>query len=94
MVSQKAQTIAELLVKEFISHYSVPLIIHIDQGWKCELEFFAEVCKLLDITKTRTSHTTLSQMAWSNTSTEPWRTCCESFEITTRGTGISTFQCS
>ena len=55
MVNQEAQTIVELLVKEFISHFGVPLIIHTDQGWKCELELFAERCKLLNITKTRTT---------------------------------------
>ena len=32
MVSQEAQTIVELLVKEFISHYGVPLIITLIRG--------------------------------------------------------------
>ena len=55
MVNQEAGTIAELLVQEFISRFGMPLIIHTDQGRNFESALFAEMCKLLDIQKTRTT---------------------------------------
>ena len=53
MANQKAQTVANLLVHEFISRFGVPLLIHSDLERNFESAVFAEICKLLDITKTR-----------------------------------------
>ena len=51
----EATTVAELLVREFICRFGVPLLIHSEQGRNFESELFAEMCRLLDIKKTRTT---------------------------------------
>ena len=55
MPNQEATTVAELLVKQFICRFGVPLLIHSDQGRNFESELFAEMCRLLGIKKTRTT---------------------------------------
>ena len=50
-----AKTVAEKLVFEFFSRFGVPLDLHSDQGRNYESTLFKEVCKLLDINKTRSS---------------------------------------
>ncbi|CAG2199591.1 unnamed protein product [Mytilus edulis] len=52
---QNADIIAEKLVQEFIARFGAPLEIHTDQGRNFESQLFAEVCKLLEISKTRTT---------------------------------------
>ena len=49
-----AQTVARVLVEQWICRYGVPGVIHSDQGRDFESNLFAEVCRLLDIEKTRT----------------------------------------
>ena len=55
MSEQSAVIIAHLLVTEVISRFGVPLQIHTDQGRNFESVLFKEVCRLLDIEKTRTT---------------------------------------
>ena len=55
MPEQSAETVAYLLVIEVISSFGVPLQIHTDQGRNVESGLFKEVCRLLDIEKTRTA---------------------------------------
>ena len=52
---QSAETVAEMLVSEFICRFSVPRQLHSDQGTNCESRVMTEVCELLDIEKTRTT---------------------------------------
>ena len=52
---QNAEMIADKLVNEFISRFGVPLEVHTDQGRHFDGKFFAEICKLLETTKTRTT---------------------------------------
>ena len=52
---QEAITVAEILVKEVVSRYGVPLVLHSDQGRNFESNVFAEMCRLLGIQKTRTT---------------------------------------
>ena len=52
---QTAQTVADILVTQWVCRYGVPLVIHTDQGRNYESLLFKEMCKLLDISKTRTS---------------------------------------
>jgi hypothetical protein len=52
---QQAETVARKLVHDFISRFGVPLQIHSDQGRNFESSLFAEVCNLLQITKTRST---------------------------------------
>ena len=54
MPEQSAETVAHLLVTEVIFRFGVPLQIHTDQGRNVESVLFKEVCRLLDIEKTRT----------------------------------------
>ena len=53
--NQEAETVAEKLVSEFVCRFGVPRELHSDQGTNFESKVVAEVCKLLDIEKTRTS---------------------------------------
>ena len=59
ILNQEATTVAEKLVSEFICRFGVPRQLHSDQGTNLELtnesKVFAEVCRLLDIEKTRTT---------------------------------------
>ena len=53
--NQEAATVAEVLVKEFVARFGVPLMLHSDQGRNFESVVFSEMCGLLGITKTRTN---------------------------------------
>ena len=53
--NQEATTVAEVLVKELVCHFGVPLYIHSDQGRNFESAVFGEMCNLLGVTKTRTT---------------------------------------
>ena len=53
--NQEATTVAEKLVSEFICRFGVPRQLHSDQGTNFASTVFAEVCRLLDIEKTRTT---------------------------------------
>ena len=52
---QKAESIAEKLVFEFISRFGCPLEIHTDQGKNVDGAVISSICKLLQIRKTRTT---------------------------------------
>ena len=53
--NQEAETVAKILVEEFICRFGAPLEIHSDQGRNFEASVFQEVSKLLKIHKTRTT---------------------------------------
>ena len=53
--NQEAITIAKVFVEEFISRYGVPLQVHTDQGRQFESILFQDLCKMLQIEKTRTT---------------------------------------
>ena len=55
MPNQQAATIAAVLVKEWISIFGTPRTIHSHQGSAFESDPFQELCKLLQIEKTRTT---------------------------------------
>jgi len=50
-----ALTVADKLVTEFICRLGAPKRIHTDQGREFESVLFAEVCRLLDVAKSRTT---------------------------------------
>ena len=52
---QQAATVAEKLVKEFISRFGAPLEIHTDQGRNFQSDLFREICHLLEVKQTRTT---------------------------------------
>ncbi|GBM39276.1 Transposon Ty3-I Gag-Pol polyprotein [Araneus ventricosus] len=52
---QEASTVAEELVRSWISCYGVPMILHSDKGTNFNSALFTELCKLLGILKARTS---------------------------------------
>ena len=49
-----AQTVARVVVEQWICRYGVPRIIHSDQGRDFESHLFTEMFRLLDIEKTKT----------------------------------------
>ena len=53
--NQEAVTVAEVLVKELVCRFGIPLYIHSDQGCNFESAVFAEMCDLLGMVKTRTT---------------------------------------
>ena len=53
--NQEAKTVATVMMEEFVCRYGVPLQIHTDQGRNFESALFKEVCRLLNIDKTRTT---------------------------------------
>ena len=53
--NQEAETIATVLIEEFISRFGVPVELHTDLGVSFECRLFREVCTLLGIRKTRCS---------------------------------------
>jgi hypothetical protein len=53
--NQTAQACADAIVNGFVTIFGVPRQIHSDQGRNFESELFAEMSKLLGITKTRTT---------------------------------------
>jgi len=55
MANQEACTVAEILVREVVCRFGVPVLIHSDQGRNFESVLFAEMCRLLGIKKTRTT---------------------------------------
>lgn len=52
---QEAATVARTFLNEFISRFGTPYVIHTDQGPNFESNLFKELCKMLGISKTRTS---------------------------------------
>ena len=53
--NQLAETVAGVVVREFVAQFGCPLEIHTDQGRNFESELFKEMCELLEIGKTRTT---------------------------------------
>lgn len=52
---QTASTCANIILNEVISRFGCPLDLHSDQGRNYESKIFADLCRLLEIKKTRTS---------------------------------------
>ena len=55
MKNMESRTVADILVREFITIFGNPMHIHSDQGTQFEAELFQKMCELLGITKTRTT---------------------------------------
>ena len=55
MPNQEAITVATKLVENFITKIGVPMQIHSDQGTQFQAQLFQEMCRLLDIKKSRTT---------------------------------------
>ena len=53
--NQEATTIAEILINEVFLRFSTPEQLHSDQGRQFESKLIAEICRLLNIQKTRTT---------------------------------------
>lgn len=55
LLNQEATTVAEVIVKEYVCRFGVPLELHSDQGHNFESQVFAEMCGIIGIMKTRTT---------------------------------------
>lgn len=54
MQNMEASTVANILMAQVISRFGVPSVIHSDQGSQFESQLLREMCKLLQVQKTRT----------------------------------------
>uniref|UniRef100_T1GGR7 Integrase catalytic domain-containing protein n=1 Tax=Megaselia scalaris TaxID=36166 RepID=T1GGR7_MEGSC len=52
---QQAETVAQMLVDNWISRFSVTIELHSDQGRNLESNVFLKMCQILNISKTRTT---------------------------------------
>ena len=55
MPNMEAVTVAKIFVNEFICRFGIPEQLHTDQGRNFESTIIKEICKMLGITKTRTT---------------------------------------
>ena len=55
MPNMETKIVAKLIVEEVVARFGTPRIIHSDQGRQYESELFAEMCRFLNIQKTRTT---------------------------------------
>ena len=55
MPNQTSETVAKILVNEFICRFGIPSQIHSDQGTQFEAALFQQMCHLLGMRKTRTT---------------------------------------
>ena len=53
--NQEALTVARVFVNEYVCRYGVPVQLYTDQGRNFESKIVEEMCKILEIDKTRTS---------------------------------------
>lgn len=61
----RAVTVAETIVSEWVCRYGAPLALHSDQGSNFESEVFQAMCDLLDIEKTRTTPSRPQSDGWA-----------------------------
>ena len=55
LADQTAETVAKAVVNNFISRFGIPEQLHTDQGRNFTSRVFEGICRLLEITKTRTT---------------------------------------
>jgi transposase InsO family protein len=55
MRNMEAETVASIIVEEVIARFGGPQVIHTNQGKQYESRLFQEMCKVLHITKSRTT---------------------------------------
>ena len=55
MSNMEAHTVAKLFVYNFVCRFGAPDYLHTDQGRNFESNLFSEICKLLGVSKTRTT---------------------------------------
>lgn len=55
MPNMEAVTVANLIVEQVVARFGVPSYLHSDQGRQFESKLFSEMCRLLNIKKTRTT---------------------------------------
>ena len=61
MSNQEAETVANVVIREFISRFVVPRQLHTDQGWNFESRLLQEICRILEIDKDHAFTTTVQQ---------------------------------
>ena len=55
MSNMEAHTVAKLFVYNFVCRFGAPDYLHTDEGRNFESNLFSEICKLLGVSKTRTT---------------------------------------
>jgi transposase InsO family protein len=54
-INQTARTTAEVLFNNYIVHYGIPERLHSDQGANVQSKVIEELCRMTEITKSRTT---------------------------------------
>ena len=81
---------AKLLVEEVIVRFGTPYVIHTDQGVQFESILFQEVCRLLQIQKTRTTPYHPQSEGWSSGIIEQYLRCCPHLSMNIKTIGMNT----
>ena len=55
MPNEGAETVADIVFREFVSRFGVPRQLHTDQGCNFESRLFQEMRRILERDKTRTT---------------------------------------
>jgi len=88
--NQEAPTVAEVLVKEYVCHFGVPLLLHSDIKEETLSQLCSKECaNCLVFRRPEPHHTTLNQTGWLKGLTGLLKLSCPNLQTTTRGTGMS-----
>ena len=64
MSNQEAETVADVVAREFVSRFGVPRQLDTDQGRNVESRLFQEMCRILEIDKIRTTPVRQQAVRW------------------------------
>ena len=91
MPNQEAETVPNVVVREFISIFGVPRQLHTDRGRNFEFQLFLEMCSIMEIDRTRTTSVRPQSDGTVKRFNRTMRPCFLNLLMKIRRIGISTF---
>ena len=91
MPNQEAETVPNVVVREFISRFGVPRQLHTDHGRNFESQLFLELCSIMEIDRTRTTSVRPQSDGMVKRFNRTMRPCFLNLLMKIRRIGISTF---